>query len=66
VGTIIPNLLTANRSVICIDPKGENAKIAGRARNRFGPVHVIDPFGVTGIPSAAFKGSPAGLFKTAR
>jgi type IV secretion system protein VirD4 len=55
VGTIIPNLLTANRSVICIDPKGENAKIAGRARNRFGPVHVIDPFGVTGIPSAAFN-----------
>lgn len=24
VGTIIPNLLTADRSVICIDPKGEN------------------------------------------
>ena len=55
VGTIIPNLLTANRSVICIDPKGENAKIASRARNRFGPVHVIDPFGVTGIPSSAFN-----------
>ena len=55
VGTIIPNLLTANRSVICIDPKGENAKIAGRARNQFGPVHVIDPFGVTGIQSAAFN-----------
>lgn len=55
VGIIIPNLLTANRSVICIDPKGDNAKIAGRARNRFGPVHVIDPFSVTGIPSAAFN-----------
>jgi type IV secretion system protein VirD4 len=55
VGTIIPNLLTANRSMICIDPKGENAKIAGRARNRFGPVHVIDPFGITGRPSAAFN-----------
>ena len=41
--------------MICIDPKGENAKIAGRARNRFGPVHVLDPFGVTGIPSAAFN-----------
>lgn len=37
VGTIIPNLLTADRSVICIDPKGENAKIAGRARQTFGP-----------------------------
>jgi type IV secretion system protein VirD4 len=55
VGTIIPNLLTADRSVICIDPKGENARIAGRARETFGPVHVLDPFGVTGLPSAAFN-----------
>lgn len=55
VGTIIPNLLTLDRSVICIDPKGENARITGRARNRFGPVHVLDPFGVTGLPSAAFN-----------
>ncbi|MEY2336416.1 type IV secretory system conjugative DNA transfer family protein [Acidithiobacillus ferrianus] len=55
VGTIIPNLLTADRSVLCIDPKGENARIAGRARNRFGPVHVLDPFGVTDLPSAAFN-----------
>ena len=65
VGTIIPNLLTADRSVICIDPKGENAKIAGRAREKFGPVHVLDPFGVTGLPSAAFNPldqlNPAGL-----
>jgi len=55
VGTIIPNLLTADRSVICIDPKGENARIAGRARQKFGPVHVLDPFGVTGQTSAAFN-----------
>ena len=55
VGTIIPNLLTADRSVICIDPKGENARIAGRARASFGPVHVLDPFGVTGQASAAFN-----------
>jgi len=55
VGTIIPNLLTADRSVICIDPKGENARIAGRARQKFGPLHVLDPFGVTGKPSAAFN-----------
>ncbi|EJC77940.1 type IV secretory pathway, VirD4 component [Rhizobium leguminosarum bv. trifolii WSM2012] len=55
VGTIIPNLLTADRSVICIDPKGENAKIASRARQSFGPVHVLDPFGVTGMTSAAFN-----------
>lgn len=55
VGTIIPNLLTADRSVICIDPKGENARIAGRARATFGPVYILDPFGVTGKPSAAFN-----------
>ncbi|HML42904.1 MAG TPA: type IV secretory system conjugative DNA transfer family protein [Hyphomicrobium zavarzinii] len=65
VGTIIPNLLTADRSVICIDPKGENAGIAGRARQQFGPVHVLDPFRVTGMASAAFNPldtlDPAGL-----
>jgi len=55
VGTIIPNLLTADRSVICIDPKGENASIAGRARTLFGPVHLLDPFGVTGKPSASYN-----------
>jgi type IV secretion system protein VirD4 len=55
VGTIIPNLLTADRSVICIDPKGENARITGRARGRFGPVQILDPFGVTGKRSAAFN-----------
>ena len=55
VGAIIPNLLTADRSVLCIDPKGENARITARARGRFGPVYVLDPFGVSGQPSAAFN-----------
>ena len=55
VGAIIPNLLAADRSIVCIDPKGENARVAGRARDHFGPVHVLDPFGVTGLPSAAFN-----------
>lgn len=55
VGTVIPNLLMAERSVICIDPKGENALITGRARSRFGPVDVLDPFAVTGVPSSAFN-----------
>ncbi|NEJ89402.1 TraM recognition domain-containing protein [Rhizobium leguminosarum] len=65
VGTIIPNLLTADRSIICIDPKGENAMIAGDARQTFGPVHILDPFGITGRPSAAFNPmdgfDPAGI-----
>lgn len=55
VGTIIPNLLDYPGSVICIDPKGENARITARHRARFGPVHVLDPFGVTGIDAAAFN-----------
>jgi type IV secretion system protein VirD4 len=55
VGTIIPNLLTADRSVICIDPKGENARLTGRAREQFGPVHILDPFGVTGNHASAFN-----------
>lgn len=55
VGTIIPNLLTADRSIICVDPKGENATISADARLRFGPVHILDPFGIAGKPSAAFN-----------
>ena len=65
VGTIIPNLLDYPGSVICIDPKGENARITARHRGNFGPVHVLDPFGVTGLPGAAFNPldriDPAGL-----
>lgn len=55
VGAIIPNLLTADRAVLCIDPKGENARVAVRARQRFGPVYVLDPFGVSGVSGAAFN-----------
>ncbi|MFH5776941.1 type IV secretory system conjugative DNA transfer family protein [Paracoccus sp. NGMCC 1.201697] len=55
VGTIIPNLLTANRPVLVIDPKGENARITAAARQKFGAVHVLDPFGVTGLPGAAYN-----------
>jgi len=55
VGAIIPNLLTADRSVLVIDPKGENAAVTWHARSRFGPVHVLDPFAITGLPAAAFN-----------
>ncbi|WP_299616417.1 type IV secretory system conjugative DNA transfer family protein [uncultured Tateyamaria sp.] len=55
VGTVIPNLLAAERSVLVIDPKGENARIAGEARQRFGTVHVLDPFEVSGDRSAAYN-----------
>lgn len=55
VGAVIPNLLTAERSVLCIDPKGENARVTARRRHRFGPVHVLDPFGVSGSISATYN-----------
>ena len=55
VGTVIPNLLAAERSVLVIDPKGENARIAGAARRRFGDLHVLDPFEVSGMPSSAYN-----------
>ena len=55
VSAIIPNLLTANRSVICVDPKGENARITARARRQFGPVYVLDPFEVSGQPCTGFN-----------
>jgi type IV secretion system protein VirD4 len=55
VGAIIPNLLTADRSVLCVDPKGENARVTAAARRRFGPVYVLDPFGVSGAQAAAFN-----------
>jgi len=48
VGTVIPNLLLAERPMLVIDPKGENVKAARAARAMFGPVHILDPFGVSG------------------
>lgn len=55
VGTVIPNLLWAERSVLVIDPKGENARITWTARENMGRLHVLDPFGVSGRPSAAYN-----------
>ncbi|WP_220149841.1 type IV secretory system conjugative DNA transfer family protein [Sphingomonas aracearum] len=55
VGTIIPNLLLLDRSVICIDPKGENARVTARTRARKGDVWCLDPFGVSGRPAAHYN-----------
>ena len=55
IGTVIPNLLAVDRSVLVIDPKGENARIAGEARRGFGTVHILDPFEVSGHPSACYN-----------
>ena len=55
VGTIIPNLLLLDRSVICIDPKGENARVTARARPAKGKVWCLDPFGVSGQSPARYN-----------
>lgn len=48
VSLIIPNLLNYPGSVICIDPKGENATITARWRHEAlgQDIVVLDPFGV--------------------
>ena len=55
VGTIIPNLLTLDRSVICIDPKGENARVTARACATKGKVWCLDLFEVSGQPPARYN-----------
>ena len=55
VGAVVPNLLTADRAIICVDPKGENTTITHHARTAFGPVHVLDPFEISGFESACFN-----------
>jgi type IV secretion system protein VirD4 len=55
VGTIIPNLLLAGRSIICIDPKGENARATGRQRETFGPVYYLDPFELSGRSGSSYN-----------
>lgn len=52
---IIPNLLRYPGSVVVIDPKGELVGMTAQARAAFGPVHVLDPFGVAGVRSARFN-----------
>jgi len=56
VSSIIPNLLTYRGSVFVVDVKGENAAIAARRRRAMGQaVHVLDPWGISGVKSCAFN-----------
>ena len=56
VSAIIPNLLTWPGSVLVIDPKGENAIVTARRRREMGQdVHVLDPWGVTGLECGCFN-----------
>lgn len=43
---IVPTLLRYAGSLLVIDPKGENAAVAGRQRQTLGPVHILNPWGV--------------------
>lgn len=57
---IVPNLCNYPGSVICIDPKGENATVSARRRadgsdyamGMGQEVAVLDPFGVADVPDA--------------
>jgi type IV secretion system protein VirD4 len=64
VSAIIPNLLEYPGSIICTDPKGENARITYSRRGQGSKfvkqslgqeVHAFDPFGVSGHPCASFN-----------
>lgn len=56
VSSIIPNLLLHRGSALVIDPKGENARVTAHARAAMGQeVHVIDPWGITGMQSSRFN-----------
>jgi type IV secretion system protein VirD4 len=60
---LIPNLCIHPGSLFCIDPKGELAAITAARRGGGGngvtgmgqAVHVVDPFGITGIPTAHYN-----------
>lgn len=56
---IVPNLLTYEGSVLCIDPKGENALITAPKRKAMGQkVMVVDPWHIAdidGIATARFN-----------
>jgi len=55
--TLLVNaLLSWKGSCICIDPKAENAAITAHFRRKFGPVYIVNPFGM--LPEA-LAGFPA-------
>jgi type IV secretion system protein VirD4 len=50
VSSVIPALLSHEGSAIVVDPKGENFAVTAEFRRALGQqVHVLDPFGVTGV-----------------
>ena len=64
VGAIIPNLLSYTGSVLCIDPKGENARITAAVRqHELGQaVYVLDPYGIAVDASGTGGGGIAAAY----
>lgn len=55
---LIPNLRMYPGSVLVIDPKGELAAATAKDRAAMGQaVHVLDPWGVSGVETVPFRGS---------
>jgi type IV secretion system protein VirD4 len=54
---VLPNLLTYKGSVICIDPKGENASVSAKWRSEVlgQKVYVLDPFRVAKVDAKLRK-----------
>lgn len=57
VSLVIPNLLSYQGSIICVDLKGENAQITAEYRREVlgQDVMVLDPFNVTAFQSSSFN-----------
>lgn len=62
-GALIPNLCLHKGSLLCVDPKGELARITAARRGKGGhgvkgmgqDVFVLDPFRITGIESCSYN-----------
>lgn len=56
VSCVTPALLQHEGPAIVLDPKGEIAAVTARRRREMGQeVHVIDPFGVSGLAASGFN-----------
>lgn len=56
VSHIVPNLLSYQGSALVIDPKGENAMITAKARQKMGQdVYCFDPWHISGLGAARFN-----------
>lgn len=52
---IVQTLLLAPHSIICVDPKGQNAAITKRHRATFSDVHLLNPFNEHGFGTVRFN-----------